>query len=300
MLSWFKQLDDLLRGRTTHPERMREGNVELSLHRFVALLLLLGGIYGFFMGWYGIIGNEEPRYMQLVASTVKLPALFLLTLVVTFPSLYVFNALIGCRLSFTATLRLLVGAIAVNLAVAASFGPILGFFTLSTDSYSFMILLNVALLTVAGLVGLGFLLQTLRRLAFVGQQPDQQQVPTAFPAAQHPPGETPTPPTAPGESRSQGAAPSTSPGALPSAAPKPRGQQGPMERLPMALPDSALGQSHNIFKVWVVIYGLVGAQMGWILRPFIGNPGQDFEWFRERQGNFFESVLYHLQNLFTG
>src|ERR1041384_3079230 len=96
---------------------------------------------------------------------IKLPALYLLTLLVTLPSLYVFNALLGCRLSFGATLRLLVAAVVINLTVAASFGTILGFFTLCTRSYPFMILLNVVLLGVAGLVGLGFLLDALRRLS---------------------------------------------------------------------------------------------------------------------------------------
>lgn len=73
-----------------------------------------------------------------------------------------------------------------------------------------------------------------------------------------------------------------------------------MERLHSAISESALGQSSLTFKIWVVIYGLVGAQMGWILRPFIGNPNQEFQWFRERQGNFFESVISHFVNLFTG
>ena len=28
----------------------------------------------------------------------------------------------------------------------------------------------------------------------------------------------------------------------------------------------------------MVVFGLVGAQMGWVLRPFIGNPNQPFQW----------------------
>ena len=39
------------------------------------------------------------RNAQLFASAVKVPALFFLTLAVTFPSLYVFNALVGSRLA---------------------------------------------------------------------------------------------------------------------------------------------------------------------------------------------------------
>jgi len=35
----------------------------------------------------------------------------------------------------------------------------------------------------------------------------------------------------------------------------------------------------------------VGAQMGWDLRPFIGNPNQPFAWLRPRESNFFEGVV---------
>ena len=46
----------------------------------------------------------------------------------------------------------------------------------------------------------------------------------------------------------------------------------------------------TVFGCWVVVFALVGAQMGWVLRPFIGSPDVPFEWFRERESNFFESV----------
>jgi hypothetical protein len=53
-----------------------------------------------------------------------------------------------------------------------------------------------------------------------------------------------------------------------------------------------LGQHvRTIFRIWIIVFGLVGAQMGWILRPFIGSPDLPFTWFRTRQGNFFEAVL---------
>jgi 2-keto-3-deoxy-galactonokinase len=45
-----------------------------------------------------------------------------------------------------------------------------------------------------------------------------------------------------------------------------------------------------IFRIWVIVFGLVGAQMGWVLRPFIGAPDQPFTLFREREGNFFQAV----------
>ena len=31
---------------------------------------------------------------------------------------------------------------------------------------------------------------------------------------------------------------------------------------------------------WIVVYALVGIQMGWILRPFVGAPGAPVQFFR--------------------
>ena len=53
------------------------------------------------------------------------------------------------------------------------------------------------------------------------------------------------------------------------------------------------------FRVWLVIYALVGAQMGWVLRPFIGAPHLPFELFRARESNIFVDVLHTLRELLT-
>ena len=45
-----------------------------------------------------------------------------------------------------------------------------------------------------------------------------------------------------------------------------------------------------VFSCWMIVFGLVGAQMSWVLRPFIGTPDMPFEWFRARESNFFEAV----------
>ncbi|MBC7834865.1 MAG: hypothetical protein H7Y88_07170 [Phycisphaerales bacterium] len=167
----------------------------------------------------------------------------------TLPSLYVFSALTGCRLSFAAVLRLLVATVVVNLAVAASLGPILAFFTLSTTSYPFMIVLNVGLLGAAGFVALGFLLKVLRQLSDAARR-------DAIADAED------------------------------------EGDPATLARA-KAEPDS----TYAMFYIWVIIYGLVGAQMGWLLRPFIGHPSAPFTWFRARTGNFFGAFFHHLSEL---
>jgi hypothetical protein len=246
MLQWLRNLDALLRGERTRADLIAGGRFELPLRMFLPTAVFLGAIYGFFIGWYALSRKGDQWPQQMFAAMVKVPALFLLTLVVTFPSLYVFNALVGTRLNFLSTLRLLIAAIVVTLAVAASFGPIIAFFALSTESYPFMVILNVALLAIAGLIGLGFLLNTLRKMA----------LDAAVASAIEPPAESIS--------------------------------TGQRERV---------GSASIIFQVWVIIFGLVGAQMAWLLRPFIGHPARPFEWFRTRQGNFFESVFDHLSHL---
>jgi hypothetical protein len=54
----------------------------------------------------------------------------------------------------------------------------------------------------------------------------------------------------------------------------------------------------QVFRAWTLIYAIVGAQMGWILRPFIGAPNAPFQWFRARDSNFFVAVWESLLRLF--
>jgi hypothetical protein len=63
----------------------------------------------------------------------------------------------------------------VMLAILSSIGPIVAFFSISTTSYSFMVLLNVAVFGVAGILGLSFLLQTLHRISIA-----QEEIPPAI------------------------------------------------------------------------------------------------------------------------
>jgi hypothetical protein len=72
----------------------------------------------------------------------------------------------------------------------------------------------------------------------------------------------------------------------------------PTGALDAALANQSLGRyTRRVFTIWMIVFGLVGAQMAWILRPFIGAPGTPFTWFRERGSNFFESVWHHLTHL---
>jgi len=272
MLDWFKQLDRLLRGDATRPELLRQGSVDIPLGPITVISILLGIIYGICMGVFSLTasGSHDPR--QMIAAAIKVPALFFLTLLVTFPSLYVFNALVGSRLGLVSVLRLLVASISIMITVLASLGPIVAFFSLTTTSYPFMKLLNVAVFAISGFLGCAFLLRTLERLT-AALEPPAHAAPLTTTAS----GSIDAPPVPPEGAQS-----------LPPALP----------RVFSTPPTRPANNVRTIFQIWVIVFGLVGAQMGWILRPFIGNPTQPFEWFRPVDSNFFQAVWRSLENLF--
>jgi hypothetical protein len=255
--AWFKDLDRLLGGDLTDVSTLRDQGLGISPWRLSACIIILGMSYGLCMGMFSVFGVKGPGLMQVVASMVKVPLLFYLTLLVTLPSLYVFNALMGSRISLPGVVRLLIASLGVNVTVLASLGPIVAFFSVCTTSYPFMLLLNVVVFAVAGLFGLRFLLQTLHRLNVAGSQRES--------------------------------ATSAEPGTWSEA--EPAGPLQPVRNRPV--PDHL----QTVFRLWVVVFGLVGAQMGWVLRPFIGNPNLEFTWFRARESNFFMAILQAISHL---
>lgn len=275
MKALLAHLDRLLRGDATQPDTLRDGTIPIQAGGLALLIVLLGAVYGLCMGSFSLLKVIPPdlvdpngRYLQLLASAVKVPALFYLTLLVTFPSLYVFNALVGSRLTMSSVLRLLIASLAVNLAVLASLGPIVLFFSLTTKSYAFVQLLNVLVFAVAGVLGLGFLRQTLHRLTSF------EEAKVAKPAA-----------TSAGAERA--ARDEVSAGVELSA-------------LEMPVEQSFSRHTRMVFACWMVVFAVVGAQMGWVLRPFIGSPDLVFSWFRERDSNFFEAILKTIGALLFG
>ena len=55
----------------------------------------------------------------------------------------------------------------------------------------------------------------------------------------------------------------------------------------------------TVFRVWLVILAFVGMQLAWNLRPFIGSRDLEFEWFRQREGNFYMAVGQAVQEMFA-
>jgi hypothetical protein len=204
--------------------------------------------YGAVMG----AGASNPL-LQATTSAIKLPILYLLTLAICLPTLYLFNLLCGGRLSARQALALALAAITVSSALTLAFAPISIFFLITAKSYQFYKLLNVAILTLTGVVGLRFLVSGVASM-------------NALDPAEHPQAEI----AGLAELRDMSDA----------------------ERQ-QALQPAARPRSVNLtlLYIWLMLYGFVGTQLGWTLRPFFGDPDKPFLLFRAVEGNFFGGVI---------
>ena len=260
----LKELDWVLRGEAIRPADGRLGP-GIGILSLLTANLLLAALYGVCMGIFGLSGRPEPEFRLMIVDAVKVPLLFLLTLLVTFPSLYVFNALVGSRLGVGDLARLMTAGLGVLIAVLAAFGPIVGFFSVTTSSYPFVVLMNVAVFTLAAAFGLSYLIRTLDHML--------PRLVIAHPV-----------------SRS-----SIDPETEATSAEEP--VVGETERRHSSKTVTA---ARTVLYAWLVVFALVGAQMSWVLRPFIGSPAQEFTWFRPREASFFEAVFRSVHTLFGG
>ena len=54
----------------------------------------------------------------------------------------------------------------------------------------------------------------------------------------------------------------------------------------------------TLLYVWIVLFGFVGTQLAWTLRPFFGMPDHDFALFRDIEGNFYTAIIRAIGELF--
>src|SRR5207253_7048250 len=56
----------------------------------------------------------------------------------------------------------------------------------------------------------------------------------------------------------------------------------------------------TIMRAWAVLFGFVGIQLAWSLRPFLGDRNQPFRVFGNYQGNFYAAIIYAAKQLVQG
>lgn len=223
MVSLFSSADRFLHSsRDFNPVIDRS----LSLWNLVAFVVVFGLWYGAVMGTFGGIAGD--RSWQILFSSSKVPLLLCATFVVTLPSFYVLNILMGLGPDFGAAVRCLIAAQAGTALVLAVLAPYTALFYASSSHYPAAILFNAMMFGAASLTGQFLLLRFYRPL---------------------------------------------------------------IER----------NERHRwMARLWIVVYAFVGVQMGWVLRPFIGNPSEPPEFVRTDAWSNAYVVILRLTSKVTG
>ena len=218
--SLLQEIELLLRNRPKFFTELLDGQENA---RKIRAMLLYSAL--FFAVYGGVMGVDHSA-AQMVSSAIKLPILFLITLIITLPTLFFFNTFFEASLTLSQNLALILSAITMTSIVLLAFAPVVVFFLISTSQYQFFKLLNVAIFIVAGAIGIRQLTLGMKMLTMT-------------------------------------------------------------DRVGITI-------RRRLLFLWMLLYGFVGSQMAWGLRPFFGAPGLPFELFRGFGGNFYTNILASL------
>ncbi|WP_432980812.1 hypothetical protein [Dactylosporangium sp. CA-233914] len=277
---------------------------------------------------YGAVLGASHSVAMAALSAVKLPLLFLMTLAICLPTLYLFNLVFGARLQVKQALSLVMVTITVTSVLSLAFAPISLFFLITAFSYDFYKILNVGILALTAFVGLRFLTSGMRALnghtaALAAARRAEKAREAAALAALSAPGQpvegaageavspvSAVPAPAPAPAGNGLVATIVEAPSVPVAPMVPIGPDGrPYPMLPPAprlvappQPQLAPGErpaSMTLLNVWILLFGFVGTQLAWTLRPFLGSPDKPFEFFRKIEGNFYVDMVRAIGELFT-
>lgn len=221
-------IDGILRRREDYfSEIFRREKLRERIRSYLTIIAVLSFVYGLTMGTSAFVVGFNRGALQMISSGLKVPALYLLTVLICFPVLFVVLVLMGSRLSFLQTLALILLALTLNSILLAAFAPIVLFFIITDSTYDFVKIAYVAVMGFSGIWAMAALWHGLREMCEKSELYPKQAV--------------------------------------------------------------------RIMQIWILIFGFVGTQMAWSLRPFVGSPEQPFQVFRAGQeGNFYTAVVHSI------
>lgn len=275
----FSVLMNLLRDRQGFLEEIRQ---EVRLQSKISSLFVTSSI---FFAIYGAIIGASHSWMQSLSSTIKLPIFYLLTLIICFPTLFFFNILFGSRSTAKQHFVILLTAISVISVLLFSLAPVtLLFMITAPNSYQFFKLLNVLIFGVTGVFGVKFLYEGMQLLSEDYKDRGIQLIPKSA------------------ESKYDDEYGTQEMQLVYESEIKSITQSKQDKSKKLTNQNDEIGKKTRttILRSWLFLYGFVGIQLGWFLRPFFGAPGTDFQLFRTIQGNFYLDVIHAISQILGG
>jgi hypothetical protein len=255
----------------------RQINEERDL-RGLTLQMLTSSVVS--LAIFGLVLGASNGFWQALSSMVKLPLLFLATLAICLPTLYLFNLFFGARLSMPQAVTLIMVSITVISVLTLAFAPISLFFLITAQNYEFFKLLNVCILVLTAVVGLLFLTRGMAALNAY-HAAASEATPAAEVGVEVAVEAKDRELALVGAGNGNGAIP-----AAPAALASPARAAEPTAAVPTGRPTSMA-----LVYIWILLFGFVGTQLAWTLRPFFGDPDAPFALFREISGTFYSDIL---------
>ncbi len=123
-----------------------ENNFSKILNQYL-LLNICSFLYGIVMGSYN-------GFRQAISSGIKVPLLISLALLICFPAFFIIQHVLGSRLGFWQMFKIILSGFLMIALVMVSFAPIVIFFLITGDNYSFLKILHVAIFGLSGVFGM--------------------------------------------------------------------------------------------------------------------------------------------------
>lgn len=121
-----------------------------------ALLLGLSSLFSLLI--YGFATGLSHSLLQGISAAIKMPLLFLSSIVFCLPALYFFSlALLGTPLRMIQVLTVVLSGIAVTSFLLLGLAPVTFFFVLTSENYAFFQLLTVIFVGLSSWIGVYFL-----------------------------------------------------------------------------------------------------------------------------------------------
>jgi hypothetical protein len=134
---------------------VNEKNVLSEILNHLVLLILFGAVYGIVMGSYN-------GFYQAISSGIKVPLLFILIIIICFPAFYVIQTILGSKLTFGQIISVVLLGFVLTNAILVAFAPIVLFFMITGDNYSFLKLLHVGIFIIGGFFGMRAIVEALK------------------------------------------------------------------------------------------------------------------------------------------
>jgi hypothetical protein len=111
---------------------------------------------------YGIVMGCYSGFLQAITSGIKVPVVFILSLLICFPAFFVLQYILGSKMKLSQMAIIILSGFVLAAAIMLAFAPIVILFVLTGGNYYFLQLLHIAIFIVAGIFGMKNVLDALK------------------------------------------------------------------------------------------------------------------------------------------